>query len=130
MFLNQKDFDAVLTAIHNWPEDRVRELLRALLMKSRELSADEGRLKIARDKLAREGLNLEREGEYWRRLLEYADVVERVEDEYFDGDDGLLDSIRLITPPWEGITWSLDLLPKSPQPCPRSHRRLYACALP
>lgn len=93
-FPNAKLHDEYLASIDQRKTDEVIDLLRYFLMSSGSIGADENLLLHFR----RKGVE---QSEFSRRLF----VFEGSKIEGFEG----------APPPWEGITWVLDLLPENPR---------------
>jgi restriction system protein len=97
-FRGEQELRTCLAEVHQWDEQKVRAMLRRLLLHSCSLGCDQYHLEfLAKGFISKEGPY----SEYSRRVITYfVDVVTHKED------------VRCL--PWEGITWILDLLPDSP----------------
>lgn len=111
MFATQGEFELALQTVRDWGEQEARDLLRALLMESGSLGIDEGRLDSTRRKPDTASLSDGSAGEYWRRLLLFDDERKYVRElRKYDPESNAVPTL-----PWEGITWTLDLLKDSPR---------------
>jgi restriction system protein len=94
-FPTDKIRDDYIASIDQWTTDEIVDLLRHFLISSGSLGADEGLLQHFRRNGGSE------QSEFARRLF----IYEGAKPEGFEG----------VAPPWEGITWVLDLLPDNPR---------------
>jgi Restriction endonuclease len=126
-FESDEALEAVTQAVPTWPQERVRDLLSTLLLPSCSLGSDSHHLDVmvAVARSEDPGIQRMREGplfksEYTRRLLNYIRNYPPSSesngdhlDEDADVDDKQPDH-AFPPPPWEGITWIIDLLPHWP----------------
>lgn len=97
-FPTENHFQEYLAAISERKEQEVIKLLRSFLIHTGTLGIDEHRFSYLAENVRRspDGINTILNREYNRRLFAFATKKSQI-------------------PPWEGITWALDLLPHFPQ---------------
>lgn len=97
-FPTTNHFQEYVATIAEREEENVIKLLRRFLIHTGSLGIDKLHFSIFADVIRKnqDGINLVPDNEYMRRLVAFA-------------------TKRSQIPPWEGITWSLDLLPHSPR---------------